>query len=239
MLKNFLKVTLRNIRRNSLYSVINISGLSIGIACTILILLWVTDETSYNAFLPKAEKLHQVWVNAEFDGEIQSWNSVPLPTYEEMKQVNAKIVNSCVTGWGAERLLAVDDTRVVKRGYFASKEFLSMFRYPLLIGKHEEVMQDPSSIVISREVAMALFGRIDVIGEFVKVDDSSTLQVTGVLEYVPQNSSFQFDFLIPWKHREAIQQWVVNNKTNWGSMNMSNCSPSLRLLSSLSLILIS
>ena len=217
MLKNFLKVALRNLRRNALYSVINISGLSVGIACSMLILIWVQDETSFDQFIPKAEKLHQVWVNAEFDGAIQSWNSVPLPTYEEMKTAHAKIVNSCVTGWGGERLLVVGDTRLMKQGYFASKEFLEMFQFPLISGTHEQVMQDPSSIVISEEVALALFDRIDVIGEFIKVDDESTLQVTGVLENVPQNSSFQFDYLIPWAHREATQQWVVDNKTNWGN----------------------
>lgn len=217
MLKNFFKVALRNLRRNSLYSVINISGLSIGIAYSILILLWVQDETSYDAFIPKTDKLHQVWVNAEFDGAIQSWNSVPLPTYEEMKTAHAKIINSCVTGWGGERLLAVDDTRLMKHGYFVSNEFLDMFEFPMLLGEHSKALDDPSSIVISREVAITLFGKVDAIGEFIKVDDASTLQVTGVFEDVPQNSSFQFDYLIPWKHRESIQEWVVENKSNWGN----------------------
>lgn len=217
MLKNFFKVALRNLRGNSLYSVINISGLSVGIACSILILLWVKDETSYDLFIPKAEKLHQVWVNAEFDGAVQSWNSVPLPTYEEMKSAHAKIVNSCVTGWGGNRLLAVDDIRLMKDGYFVSEEFLDMFEYDMLIGDRAEVLDDPSSIVISEEVALALFGRTNAIGEFVKVDDLSTLKVTGILRDVPDNSSFEFDYLIPWKHRESIQQWVVDNKTNWGN----------------------
>ena len=82
---------------------------------------------------------------------------MPLPTYEEMKTAHAKIVNSCVTGWGGERLLVVGDTRLMKQGYFASKEFLEMFQFPLISGTHEQVMQDPSSIVISEEVALALF----------------------------------------------------------------------------------
>ena len=217
MLKNFLVVTLRNLRRNALYSIINISGLSIGIACSVLILLWVQDETSFDQFIPKVNRLHQVWVNAEFDGEINSWQSVPLPTYQEMKSAHAKITNSVVMGWGGTRLLANGDTRIMKRGYFASEEFLDMFEYPLVVGEHSKVLDDPSSIVISEELANALFPNEDPIGKFVKVDDQSTLQVTGVLRDVPQNSSFQFDYLIPWKHRESIQQWVVNNKTNWGN----------------------
>jgi len=180
MLKNFILVTLRNLRRNTLYSVINISGLSIGIACSILILLWVQDETSFDKSIPKVNKIHQVWVNAHFDNSIQSWNSVPLPTYTEMKGAHAKIVNSVVTGWGGARLIALDDQRIMKDGYFASKEFLDVFEFPMLVGDRSTVLDDPSSIVISEELAKVLFKDEDPVGKFLKVDDTSTLQVTGI-----------------------------------------------------------
>ena len=85
MFKNYFLITIRNLRKNGFYSFINITGLSIGIACSILILLWVFDETSFNKFLPKYDRVYQVWVNAKFDGKINSWTSVPLPTYEGMK----------------------------------------------------------------------------------------------------------------------------------------------------------
>ena len=68
MLKNFIVVALRNLKKNSLYSVINISGLSVGIACSMLILLWVKEETSFDKFIPKVDRLHQVWVNASIAG---------------------------------------------------------------------------------------------------------------------------------------------------------------------------
>ena len=73
MLRNFFIVAIRNLYKNSLYSVINISGLAIGIMCTILILLWVNDELSFDTFLPKSDRLYQVYVNAEFDGKINTW----------------------------------------------------------------------------------------------------------------------------------------------------------------------
>ena len=215
MLKNFFKVALRNIRRNAIYSFINISGLSVGIACTILILLWVKSETSFDTFIPKADRLHQVWVNAELEGEVQAWNSVPLPTYEAMKTAHAKITNSCVTGWGGSRLLTVDDIRLMKEGYYVSEEFLDMFEYEMLVGDGSLVLDDPSSIVISTQVAQALFGHLNPVGEFIKVNDQSILKVTGVFKDIPDNSTFQFDYLIPWKHREATESWLANNKTNW------------------------
>lgn len=217
MLKNFLKVTIRNLRRNSLYSFINISGLAIGISCSILILLWVQDETSYDKFIPKTDRLHQVWLNAEFDNSIQSWNSVPLPTYEAMKTAHAKIVNSVVAGWGDNRLIARDDNRIMQPGYFVSEEFLDMFEFPMITGDRSTVLDDPSSIVISESLAKIMFKDENPIGQFLKVDDQSVLKVTGIFKDTPANSSFDFDYLIPWKHREAIQQWVVNNKTNWGN----------------------
>lgn len=217
MLKNFILVTLRNLRRNTLYSVINISGLSIGIACSILILLWVQDETSFDKSISKVNKIHQVWVNAHFDNSIQSWNSVPLPTYTEMKGAHAKIVNSVVTGWGGTRLIALGDQRIMKDGYFASKEFLDVFEFPMLVGDRSTVLDDPSSIVISEELAKVLFKDEDPVGKFLKVDDTSTLQVTGIFKDIPENSSFQFDYLIPWEHRVATEQWVRDNVTNWGN----------------------
>ena len=217
MLKNFIKVAFRNLIKHRLYSVINISGLAIGILCSILILLWVSDETSYNSFIPKKDQLHQVWVDAEFDGGITSWSSVPLPTYEAMKTADAGIINSAVAGWGGTRLLSVDDTRVLKRGYFVSEEFLEMFEYPLIHGEAASVLDEPTSIVLTASMAKTLFGNEDPIGKIVKVDDSSLLTVTGILQDIPSNSSFEFEYLIPWKHREQINEWVLENKDNWGN----------------------
>jgi len=217
MLRNFLLVALRNVRKNSLYSVINVSGLSIGIACSILILLWVSDELTFDKFIAKKDNLYQVYVNAEFDGSISSWRSVPLPTYEAMKSADHNIVNSVVTGWGYEHLLTVDDTRIFKKAYWASEEFLEMFEFPLIAGNAETVMDEPSSIIISESTAEALFGNEDPINKIIKLDDRSDLTVTGVLKDVPQNSTFQFDFLIPWKHREQIIEWVADSKDNWGN----------------------
>src|SRR6187402_717337 len=128
MLRNYLIITFRNLRKNGFYSFINISGLAIGITCSILILLWVADELSYDKFHPKADRLYQVWMNAYFDGKINSWTSVPLPTHEAMKTADANIKRSLVTDWGGDHLLTVGvDKRINKRGYFVSEEFLEMF----------------------------------------------------------------------------------------------------------------
>lgn len=217
MLKNFLKITLRNLFKNKLYSAINIIGLSIGIVCSILIWLWVSDELSFDKFIPKYKNLHQVWVHATFDNKINTWQSIPLPTYEAMKTAHSSVVNSVVTGWGGDRLLTVDNTRLLKRGYYASEEFLEMFEYPLLSGDPAIVLDDPHSIVISESLAQTLFKNEDPLGQVIRFEDQVNLNVTGILKDVPANSSFEFEFLVPWKQREMLSEWVVRNKTNWGN----------------------
>jgi ABC-type antimicrobial peptide transport system permease subunit len=217
MFKNYLLVTLRSLRKNVTYSFINIAGLSIGITCSVLILLWVFDELSFDKFLPKNDRLYQVWINATFDGKINSWTSLPLPAYEALKSENSNIKSTCVTDWGGDHLFTVGEKRITKRAFYASPEFLEMFQFPLVKGNAASVLDDPTSIVITEEMAKVFFGDTDPINQIVRVDNKSDLKVTGVLKNVPKNSSFQFDFLLTWKLNEQNNGWVKDSKTNWGN----------------------
>lgn len=239
MLKNFFLISFRNLKKNGLYSIINISGLTIGIVCSVLILLWVGDEISYNKFIPKYDRLFQVWVSGDYDNRINNWRSVPLPTYEAMKSIDSNIKNSVVAGWGSDRLLTVGDIRIIKPGYYVSEEFLEMFEFPLVAGSHNEALKDPMSIVLSASLAKILFGEEDPIGKQVRLEDEGTLQVTAIVKDVPENSSFQFDYLATWKYRETVNEWVKENKTNWGNysfqifVELNNASRELDVESSI------
>jgi putative ABC transport system permease protein len=218
MLRNYLIITFRNLRKNGFYSFINISGLAIGITCSILIILWVADETSFDKFHPKADRLYQVWANAYFDGRINSWTSVPLPTHEAMKPANANIVHATVTDWGGDHLLAsTDDKRMNKRGFHVGEEFLEMFQFPLIAGNAEQVLDDASNIVITESTAKAFFGDEDAMGKIIRVDNQHDLKVAGILKDIPANSSFQFDVLLPYKHWHNTNEWVRRNESNWGN----------------------
>ncbi|MBL7872361.1 MAG: ABC transporter permease [Cyclobacteriaceae bacterium] len=217
MLKNYMLITVRNLFKNGFYSFINIAGLAIGITCSILILLWVADETSFDKFHPKADRLYQVWVNATFNGKINSWTSVPLPTYEAMKTADSNIKHALVTDWGGDHLVTVGENRLMKKGYRASEEFLEMFEFPLLSGDARQVLDDPRSIVITESMSKALFGDEDPINKLIKIDNEHELKVTGILKDIPNNSSFEFDFLMPWKFYEQTNEWVRRNTTNWGN----------------------
>lgn len=217
MLRNFILIALRNFRKDGIYSAINITGLSIGITCSILILLWVSDELSFDKFIPKSDRLYQVWISSDFDGRVNNWTSVPLPTYEAMKTADSNIKNSVVVGWGGDRLLTVGENRIIKHGYYVSEEFLDMFEFSMITGDREVVLDDPLSVVLSESLAKTLFGDEDPIGKTVTIEDEGIVQVTGIAKEVPENSTFQFDYLLPWKYREKYNQWIVDNKTNWGN----------------------
>jgi putative ABC transport system permease protein len=217
MFRNYFIVTLRNLRKNGFYSIINIAGLSIGIACTILILLWVVDEMSFDKMHSRADRIYQVWVQAKFDGKISSWTSVPLPTYEAMKTADSNIKRALVMDWGGNHLLTADETRIIKRGYWASEEFFEFFDFELVSGKSTQVLDDPASIVISQSLAKALFANEDPLGKTIRLDNESDLKVTGIMKDVPTNSTFQLDYVMPWKFREAKENWIRESSTNWGN----------------------
>ncbi|MEQ8363698.1 MAG: ABC transporter permease [Cyclobacteriaceae bacterium] len=217
MLKNYFKIAVRSLMKNSVYSFINITGLAVGIACSILILLWVNDETSYDKFHPKVDRLYQVWTNAHFDGKINSWISVPQPLKNALKDDISDIKNAAVSEWGGTHLLTVGDMKLNKRGYFVSSEFLEMFEFPLLKGSAETVLDEPYSIVLTETAAKNLFGDEDPINKLIRMDSDGDVKVTGVLKDIPDNSSFEFDYLVPFSFMLATQSWARDAQDNWGN----------------------
>ena len=189
MFRSFLRLTFRNLWKHKIYSFINIFGLALGIASSALILLWVYDEISFDKFLPKSDRLQQVYVSANFGGKINSWQSVPLPTYMAMKDADHRITNSVVTGWGSEHLLTVDDTRLLIDGLYVSEEFLDMFEFPLKVGSASDVLDEPNSIVLTQSTATALFGQEDPMGRSVRIDDQHEVMVSGILKDLPPNAT--------------------------------------------------
>jgi len=215
MIRNYLFTAFRNFTKNKFFTFINISGLAIGIACSILILLWVSDELSFDTFHPKADRLYQVWVNTDFDNNIHTWSSLPLPTYTSLKTADSNIKNTAIADWGQEHLLTVREKKLMLHGICASDAFLEMFEFPLVYGDASVVLKDPSYIVITESTAKALFGDTDPINKIIRVDDQGDLKVSGILIDLPKNSSFDFDFLLPWEHKRQSEPWIIANENQW------------------------
>ena len=185
MLRNFLLVASRNLFRQRVYSIINISGLAIGIACSVLILLWLEDEVNYDRFIPKSENLHVVMIKGKFQGELNAWKPLPLPAYDEVKKVNSNVVDACLMTWGEEPLVTAGDKAVVKNGHYVSEEFLKMFEFPIVKGAEYGALDDASSIVITESLAEVLFGDEDPLGKTIKIDNENLFQVSAILADLP------------------------------------------------------
>jgi putative ABC transport system permease protein len=216
MLRNYLKIAIRNLLKNSTYSFINIFGLSIGITCSILIMLWVHDELSYDQFHKNIDQLHQVYIHAAYDGKINTWNSNPLPMGEGLKAEDHNILRTVTTNWGGKHLLTVGDSKFYQQGYYASSDFFNMFQFEFISGSPSTAITDPHSIVLTESAAKTIFGTTDVLGKALRVDNAEDVKVTGVIYDVPLNSTFQFNCILPFALLEK-QEWVKSSKDNWGS----------------------
>jgi putative ABC transport system permease protein len=215
MLRNYLTVAFRNLTRNSIYSFINIGGLAVGIACSVLIFLWVWDEITYDRFHKNADRLGILVTQNVYSDKVLSRTSVPLPAYEFLKTYDNRIKNTCISHEGGDQLLKVGDKVIYREGKFVSHEFLSMFRFPLLRGSVEDVLREPNSIVLTEAVAKELFGLHDPMGQLIQLDNAYEMKVTGVLKDLPLNSSFTFDFLFPWSAVVAHDPEYIEENSNW------------------------
>ena len=214
MLRNYLKIAFRNLQRNTVYSFINIAGLAVGIACSILIMLWVWDEVSYDRFHRNADRLGQLWVHNQFSDNITSSQAVPLPTYEFLKTYDSRIKNTSIAHWPYQHLLTSKETKISKFGQFVTPEFLEMFQFEFAKGSASTALKDASSIVVTESLAKSLFGNQDPMNQSIRLENAYDLKVTGVLKDLPENSSFDFEFLAPWAIY-ATQDWIKNKNDAW------------------------
>ncbi len=214
MFKNYLKVALRNIKRHKGYSLINISGLAIGMACCILILLWVQHEVSYNRFHEKADDIYRLYTDFHFDQGVVPFSNVPHLVGPEIQSTVPEVKLTV-------RIL--DDALTVKRGrdifheskiLYVDPSFFDIFTFPLIQGDPETVFSEPYSVVISESMARKYFGHQDPLGEALTMDREYQLKVTGIIKDVPNNSSIIFDFLIPYSFLEAIG-YDISNRHAW------------------------
>ena len=192
MLKNYLKITWRNIRNNKIYSLINIMGLAVGMACCILILLWIQDELSYDKFHENYSDLYRTI--PELQGTKYSANPLALAAvFKEQYPEVRKITRFCSRYW----LLKCGDQIFNERGALVDDDFLKIFTFPLIEGTPETVFASRESIVLTERAAAKYFGTQDPIGKSFLINNDFNLIVTGIMKDVPRNSHLQFDFLAP------------------------------------------
>ena len=215
MIKNYFVITWRNLLKNKTFSLINIAGLSIGLACAMLILLYVKDEVSFDRFHKNVNNIYRIVTKSKHRGiEYKDSNTGHLQGPRFAKNVPG-IETFVRIQSGAEDIktgteIQSQDLLRVDPGFF------SVFTFPLLNGNAVTCLSEPNSIVMSEDFAKKQFGTTDAIGKIVMLKDNNVfvpLKVTAVAKRCPQNSSIKFDVLLPFKESEADAQ----NKDNWYS----------------------
>ncbi|QEH42919.1 ABC transporter permease [Chitinophaga sp. XS-30] len=211
MIKNYFLVAWRNIRRNKVYSTINISGLALGLACSLLIMLWVQDERSVDGFHANGDDLYQVYIRRASDGKAEAGYLTQGLLAGELKRNIPEIQHA--TGLEAIRPYTFEREGNVQRmmGSFADGDFFRMFSYPLLAGSPATALATTESVAISRKMAETFFGSpAAAIGKLIRYENRDDLRVSGVFENVPANSTLQFDFLRSWAAYVKENRWVEN-----------------------------
>ncbi len=190
MLKNYFKITWRNIKNNKVYSFINIMGLAVGMACCILILLWVQDELSYDKFHANYDDIYRTipeLQDTKFSANPLALAAVFKEQYPEVRQISRFYQMNWLMKYG--------DKIYNESGALVDDDFLKMFTFPLVVGTPETVFENRQSIVLTEHAAAKYFGTKDPIGKSLLINNNTELIVTGILKDVPSNSHLQFDFL--------------------------------------------
>ena len=199
MFKNYLKITLRNILNHKGYSLINIAGLAIGMACCLLISIWVLDELSYDRFHEHAEDLYRVEENQHYSGRVFHVTVTPYPLAPALREEIPEIIEAARVVRAGGQLFRYGDKAFIEKNVRAvDPSFLNMFSFPLIQGDPDTALDSPSSLLITEKLAKKYFGTDDAMGKVLSINNRIEFTVTGVLRDVPHNSYLQFDILIPY-----------------------------------------
>lgn len=218
MLKNYIKIAWRNLVNHPTYSLINVLGLALGMAVTILIGLWVNGELTFDDYFKKKEQIGQFWQSQTFNGSVGTGTAIPRPLEFELKNnYNQYFKHIVMSTWTQSRYLKTGDITVNKTGNYMQSKGPEMFDVEVIVGQ-KDGLQDLNSIMLSKSTAKALFGEKDALGEIVKVNNRSDMKVTAVYEDFPFNTSFyDTHYIMPWDQYVAENEWVKNSVDSWGN----------------------
>jgi putative ABC transport system permease protein len=214
MFKTNLKIAWRNLLKDKQFTFINVFGLSTGIACALLIFLWVHDEMSFDKFFANDDRLFQLMEN-------RSEESSGLLSETVKHQIAGVEYAAAVAPahWFPQYTLSVGDKNIKATGQYAGKDYFSIFSFKLIEGEKNKLLDSKTSIVISDELANKLFGTTEnIIGKPVRFDQDTSFYVSGVFEKIPKHSSQQFDFVLSFEYFKVIKEWV----TKWDNKGPYN-----------------
>jgi ABC-type antimicrobial peptide transport system permease subunit len=212
MIRNYLRVAFRNLRKNKIYSFINIIGLSAGMAVAMLIGLWVVDELRFDRYHPNYDQIAQVYTSMTYKGETGVQDATPPPMGNELRSLYGNQFKHVLMSSAANRMiLSSGDKKMMKTGYYFEPGVTDMLSLKMLKGSREG-LKNPASVLLSASVAKALFGDADPMDKLMKIDNRLDVTVTGVYEDLPLNTSFSdMSFIAPWDLYTGSNEWIRKN----------------------------
>ncbi len=214
MLKNYLTVAIRNLRKHSFYSFINVAGLSIGIAVCFIILLFVFNEVSYDKHYANANRIYRLRSDINFGGNHYNMTYGPAPMAAKLV-ADYPEVEAAIRFRGRGSYLVKRTTENIKeeKVIWTDKDFFKIFSVPMIAGNPETALAEPNSIAISESIAKKFFPNENALGQTLILDNEINAKITAIYQNMPANSHFHFDILIAMEGLEEAKTpiWFSNN----------------------------
>ncbi|MEX2511921.1 MAG: FtsX-like permease family protein [Cyclobacteriaceae bacterium] len=223
MFKNHLKIAIRGFAKHKLTFFINLIGLGLGLWAAILIGLWVQHELTIDRELEGSDQVYRIMEHQTYGTEIFTTTSTPGILARELKEVYPEVERAANYSWMAENVFQFAENKIRLKGFYAEADYLQIQKFALLYGEREKLLVDKSHIVLTEESAMKLFGRKEVVGEMILMNDGLEklpFIVQGVLASLPPTSSEQFDYILPYQiifdkpFNDWLQDWDSNGPSS-------------------------
>lgn len=216
MFKLNLKIALRNLWKNKGFSLINIGGLAIGMACCLMLLLYVNYEWSYDKQYKNLNNIYFAKLKLKINGEVATTGAVPYKLAGAMLQEIPGIKDAARISSNSVKLFSRNENKFKLTSVYVDKSFIKILSYNFIYGNSTSALDEPGSVVLTASSAKKLFGNENPVGKSLKWDNLKELKVSGVVEDLPKNQSIQFEVLQPWSFFEQINPDIPN--IGWGSI---------------------
>lgn len=216
MFKNYLKISWRNLVKNKAYTFINVGGLALGMAVTLIIGLWVVDELGHNNYFTHKDRIAQIFQSQTFNGETGTGPAIPRPLEMALRDgYRDSFKHLAMSSWNTPQYLKYKETSISRDGYFIQPEAPEMLDLKILKGERDGV-REINSIMLDESTANALFGKEDPIGRTIEVNSQFDMMVTAVYRDIPFNNSFNdAQFIMPWDKYVSLNEWIKNSRDQW------------------------
>jgi len=219
MFKNYFKTSWRNIIRTPGYSILNVTGLAIGMAVAFLIGLWVYYQYSFDKFLPEYQSVYRVQRNFNSNGDTLTFPTNSLKLADALRTQIPEIEYVAESDWTRNHGLVVGDKKLYVNGAISGTDIFKILQYPFLDGNANSVFKDPYSIALTQSLAKSLFGNENAINKIVRFDNAHNLKVTGIIKDVPSNATFSFKYIVPSTYSYAVNPQIKTDGLSTFSNN--------------------